>query len=548
MQKSINGATFRKMIIAANNYLDSNQKYIDSLNVYPVPDGDTGKNMFLTFKAATTELNACSNNNIDSLCEAFSRGAVRGARGNSGVILSQIIRGMASELIKLSEITTKSFAVAIKNGTTMGYKAITVPKEGTILTVARALGDAAEAAVKKNADFDVFFNEILKEGDIMLKKTPDMLPVLKAAGVVDAGGLGLLTIFTGFYKGFMNDEDFEFKFDDTAKKIEVNQLIHVNFADLAEIKFGYCTEFFVRTLHKKTTLSDIDRLREKLAEIGDIDCLIVVGDLTEIKVHVHTNTPNKALGFALELGELEAIKIENMIAQNRELRQQQSQQAQETKPLGMVAIASGDGIAEVFKDLGIDEMIAGGQTMNPSAEDIAIAVDKVPSNNVFVFPNNKNIILAAEQAKNLTKKMIHVIPTVSIPEGIAAALAFSPEGTPEENSEAMELARKNVKSGAVTHVVRTTHVDGLDLKEGEIIGLNGGKIVTKDILVNEATIKLVEKMIDDNVVNITCFAGSDVDEQDYTDLQKRLSEKYSDCEVTVIPGGQPVYFYLIALE
>ena len=549
MQKNINGATFRKMIIAANNYLDTNQQYIDSLNVYPVPDGDTGKNMFLTFKAATNELNNCANNNMDSLNEAFSKGAVRGARGNSGVILSQIIRGMCAELIKQQEITTRDFAKAMRNGSALAYKAVTNPKEGTILTVIRVMGDAADAASKKHADFEEFFDNILKEGDKILQQTPEMLPVLKAAGVVDAGGQGLLTIFTGFYKGLTGDEDFEFKLtDEMAKKIEANLQIHVNFADLAEIKYGYCTEFFITQLNKKTTLSDIDRLREKLLIVGDPECLIVVGDLNEVKVHVHTNTPNIALGYALELGELEGIKIDNMVAQNRELRRQQAQQEQNQKPLGMIAIASGDGIAEVFKDLGVDEMISGGQTMNPSADDIANAADKVPSSNVFVFPNNKNIILAAEQAKNLTKKKLFVIPTVSIPEGIAAALAFNPDGTPEENEETMLLARKNVKSGSVTHVVRTTHVDGFDLKEGEIIGMDGGKIVAKDILVSEAAIKLVDKMMNDDIVNITCFAGADVDEQDYTELQEKLAKKHPECEVTVIPGGQPVYFYLISLE
>ncbi|MCL2540373.1 MAG: DAK2 domain-containing protein [Firmicutes bacterium] len=548
MQKNIDGATFRKMIIAANNYLDSNQKYIDSLNVYPVPDGDTGKNMFLTFKAATTELNNCVNNNMDSLNEAFSKGAVRGARGNSGVILSQMIRGMSAELIKESEITTKIFARAMKNGTALAYKAVTTPREGTMLTVFRVMGEMAEGAAKKHSDFDGFFDVILKEGDAILKQTPEMLPALKAAGVVDAGGLGVLTIFIGLYKGFNNDEDYEFKPDENTKSIETNEMFHVNFADLAEINFAYCTEFFIVALNKKTTLSDIDKLRERLIEVGDKECLIVVGDLTEIKVHVHTNFPYKAMEYAMELGELDQIKIENMIAQNRELKRQQQQANNEQKPMGMVAIASGDGIAAVFGDLGVDEIIAGGQTMNPSADDIVSAIEKVPSNVVFVFPNNKNIILAAEQAKNLTKKMLYVVPTVSIPEGIAGALAYSPDGTAEENFEAMCLARENVKSGAVTHAVRKTHVDGFDLNVGDIIGLNGGKIASKDLLVTDATLKLIEKMMNDDIVNITCFAGSDVSQQDYNDMQKKLSAKYPDCEVTVIPGGQPVYYYLISLE
>lgn len=546
MQKSINGAIFRKMIIGAHNYLDTNKKYIDSLNVYPVPDGDTGNNMYLTFKSATNEVNNCATNNMDALCEAFSKGALRGARGNSGVILSQIIRGIASELMLQPEMTTKSFASAMQNGARMAYKAVAIPKEGTILTIIRVMAEAAESAAKKYSDFEDFFKQILSTGEEILEQTPELLPVLKAAGVVDAGGRGILTVFHGFYKGLTSDDDLTMEVDETAKKIQEIEQFHINFEDLAEIEFGYCTEFMIIHMNKKTTESDIDKLREKLMAIGD--SVICVGDLSLIKIHVHTNEPNRALGYALELGEIWNIKIENMLEQNRELKKKQAQMQQSQKAFGMVSVAAGDGISAVFKDLGADYIIEGGQTMNPSANDIAEAVDKVPSDHVFVFPNNKNIILAAEQAQNLTKKFIHVIPTVSIPEGVAGMLAFNMEGTLDENIEAMNTAKDAVASGTVTYAVRETHVDGFDLKEGDIIGLAGGKIVAKDKLVAEATTKLIDKMLDENKVNVTLFYGKDVQPEEAEKLQALLAEKFPQCEVTVIEGGQPVYYYIVSVD
>ncbi len=545
MQK-INGAILRKMVIGAYNYLEANKKYIDSLNVYPVPDGDTGNNMFLTFKSATNEVNNCATNNMDALNEALSKGALRGARGNSGVILSQIIRGIASELMLHQEPTTKIFAQAMQNGARMAYKAVAIPKEGTILTVIRVMAEAAESAAKKFPEFEDFFKQILSTGEEILEQTPEMLPVLKAAGVVDAGGRGILTVFHGFYKGLTNEGDLTIEMDATAKKIEEVEQFHINFEDLAEIEFGYCTEFMIIHMNKKTTESDIDKLREKLMAIGD--SVICVGDLSLIKIHVHTNEPNRALGYALEMGEIWNIKIENMLEQNRELKKKQAQMQQAQKAFGMVSVAAGEGIAAVFKDLGADYIIEGGQTMNPSADDIAKAVDKVPSDHVFVFPNNKNIILAAEQAQNLTKKFVHVIPTTSIPEGVSAMLAFNMEGTLNENIEAMTTAKESVASGMVTYAVRETHVDGFDLKEGDIIGLASGKIVAKDKLVNEATVNLIEKMLDENRVNITLFYGQDVQAQDAEKLQEILTEKFPQCEVTVIEGGQPVYYYIVSID
>ena len=545
MQKTINGAMFRKMIIASCNLLEENKKYVDSLNVFPVPDGDTGTNMCLTFKSATKEVNECLNNNFDTLGEALNKGALRGARGNSGVILSQILKGMSSVFVQNTELTTKIYAKAMKTGAEVAYKAVTVPKEGTILTVIRVMAEQAVIASKKTSDFEEFFKIILEKGEDILQQTPEMLPVLKKAGVVDAGGRGLIIIFTGFYKALINDESVKLDYVDAASAYEKDKQFHANLKDLAEIQFGYCTEYMVINMHKKTTESDIDKLRERLKALGD--SVICIGDLNLVKVHVHSNEPNKALGYALELGEITNVKIENMLEQNRELLKTATQQ-EPMKTFGMVSVAAGEGLNALFKDLMVDHVIQGGQTMNPSANDIAEAVDKVNAQNVFVFPNNKNIILAAEQAQSLTNKNVIVIPTKSIPEGISACLAFNNEATVEENSEAMKESIKNVKSGSVTYAVRDTHVDGFDLSVGEIIGLDNKAILSKGSQVSPTVVDLVAKLVDENTVNISLFYGEEVKESDANKLQEKLQELYPQCEVSVLAGGQPVYYYLISVE
>lgn len=544
MQKTINGSIFRKMIIAGASLLEQNKKLVDALNVFPVPDGDTGTNMFLTIKNATTEVNNCINNSMDSLCEAYAKGALRGARGNSGVITSQILKGLTSVLSQKQEATTKDFAKAIQEGANVAYKAVTKPKEGTILTVIRTMAEAALDAAKKHQDFEEFFEIVLDKGEEILQKTPEMLPVLKKAGVVDAGGRGLIVLFTGYYKALCGDETLTFNFDD-AKPVQSVDDVIADINNLAEIEFGYCTEFMIIHMLKKTTEADIDKLREKLMEIGD--SVLCIGDLSLVKVHVHTNNPNRALGYALELGEIWNIKIENMREQNRELKKNMKK-VEELKPMGMVAVAPGDGLANLFTDLTVDQIIAGGQTMNPSAADIANAAAKVQAENVFVFPNNKNIILAAEQAKGLTDRKLHVVPTRNVPEGIAASLAFNPEASAEENLEAMTTAIECVKSGSVTYAVRATHVDGFDLSVGEIIGLDDKAILAKGSDVQKTTEELVEKLLTEDSVNITLFYGEDINEADAEKLRESLEEKYPDCEVTAIYGGQPVYYYIISVE
>ncbi len=550
MQKTIGSTMFRKMMNAGAKILEDNKKFVDSLNVFPVPDGDTGTNMSLTFNSAVRELNTCLEANFAPIADSLAKGALRGARGNSGVILSQILKGICSVVSTAEkDITTKLFAKALNEGASIAYKAVTQPKEGTILTVIRVIAESAMRNCKKIADFEKFFEVIIQDGETILQQTPEMLPVLKKAGVVDAGGRGLIVIFTGMHKALLGEEEFELNLDEMVSSVQTdtnNNDFYVNLDNLADIEFAYCTEFMVAHMKKKTTASDIDKLREFLMTIGD--SVVCVGDLELVKVHVHTNEPNLALGAALELGELINLKIENMVEQNRELKRQHTQREQNLKEFGMVAVAPGDGIASVFGDILVDNTIEGGQTMNPSADDIAKAVDKVPAKNVFVFPNNKNIIMAAEQAKGLTKKMLHVIPTKSIPQGVSAALAFNPDGTLEENLEAMNSAKDNVTSASVTYAVRTTNIDGFDLQKGDIMGMDEKAIVAKGTLVKDTTMQLIDKLINPDICNITLFYGKDIPEDEANILVGELQEKYADCDVSLIYGGQPVYYYIISME
>ena len=551
MQKTINGTLFRKMINGSAKVLEENKKLVDSLNVFPVPDGDTGTNMSLTYNSAMKELNNCLENTFVAISESLAKGALRGARGNSGVILSQILKGISNVISTCeSDITTKVFAKALAEGASVAYKAVTKPKEGTILTVIRTIADSAQKCCKKISNFEEFFEIILQDGEAILQQTPEMLPVLKKAGVVDAGGRGLLIIFTGMHRVLLGDEAVDVNIEEMINTVESNEPkgndFYINLENLAEIEFAYCTEFMVSHMKKKTTISDIDKLREDLMNIGD--SVVCIGDLQLVKVHVHTNEPNLALGYALELGEIINIKIENMLEQNRELKRSIVQKEQNLKEFGMVAVAPGDGIASVFSDILVDNIIEGGQTMNPSADDIAKAVDKVSAKAVFVLPNNKNIILAAEQAKALTNKYIYVIPTTSVPEGLSAALAFNPDGSLDENLEAMLKAKDSVKSASVTYAVRTTHIDGFDLNKGDIIGLDSKAIIAKGDLVNDTSLQLVDKIIDPNIVNLTIFYGNEVNENDANAFANALEEKYPECDITLLYGGQPVYYYIISME
>ena len=548
MQKTINCATFRKMVLVGAKMLEDNRAKVDALNVFPVPDGDTGTNMSLTMQSAVKELSTTSSNTFMEVCDCVSKGALRGARGNSGVILSQIFRGICSVLrVSKPEVDTRTFAKAMEQGTKVAYNAVSIPKEGTILTVVRLMSEFAVKVAGKYKDFETFIPAVIAEGDRALAMTPELLPVLKKAGVVDSGGVGLMTIMRGFQAAIMGEE--------IASEVQteaVQQQTEADFGDnsdiismdLGDIQFAYCTEFFVINLKKSTTLADIDKLRENLMNIGD--SVICIGDLEMIKVHVHTNSPGVALTYALELGELDRPKIENMLEQNRALK---AKIEAEKKDQGMLAICAGEGIRDIFKDLFVDRVIEGGQTMNPSASDIATAVQKINAENVFVFPNNKNIILAAEQAKALVdNRTIHVIPTKNVPQGFAAALSFSPEASLEENKTNMIHALDNVKAGQVTHAVRTTNVNGFSITEGDIIGLDDKKILAKSDSIDETVLSLLEKLKEDQHEVITLYYGEGVTEEDAKALSEKVQEAFPDCDVDYHFGGQPVYYYLLSLE
>ena len=547
MPKTIGGTEFRKMILAGAKVLEINRTKVDSLNVFPVPDGDTGTNMSLTIQSAVKELSLCPSNRLGELCDAVSKGALKGARGNSGVILSQLFRGICAEIKNGEEVTVKTFAKAMENGTKVAYSAVSKPKEGTMLTVARLMSEFARQAAPKYKDFALFLTDVIKKGEEALAQTPELLPVLKKAGVVDSGGMGLLCIYRGFL-GVLNGEEVaeEYVAPEAGKSEEDvfgdnSDIINL---DLGEIEFAYCTEFFIINLKKSTTLADIDRLKEKLMAIGD--SVICIGDLELVKVHVHTNNPGQALSYAVELGELDRVKIENMLEQNRALR---AKREAEKKEMGMLAICAGEGVAAIFKDLLVDRVIEGGQTMNPSASDIATAVQKINAEHVFVFPNNKNIILAAEQAKDLVEnRTIHVIPTKNVPQGFAAALQFNPEVSVEENKVNMIHELDNVKAGQVTYAVRDTSLNGFSISKGDVIGLDDKKILAKSQNIPDTVLKLLNKMKEDSHEMITLYYGEGVSEEDAAALAAQVGEKYPDCDVDFHFGGQPVYYYIISLE
>ena len=545
MIKTINGAMFGKMVEYASKLLDLNREKVDALNVFPVPDGDTGTNMGLTMQSAVKGLKECHTNRLSDICDLVSKGALRGARGNSGVITSQIFKGLCKSFRDLNEITIKDFVKAMKAATDTADAAVSKPKEGTILTVCRLM--AASAQNQKVKDFEQFFANIIEAGEIALASTPDLLPVLKKAGVVDSGGMGLLIIFKGMNAALRGEtiEDVPHEeVEAVEEQPQKEEPVVVDLQSLSSIEFAYCTEFFIINLKKRTTLADIDRLRESLCTIGD--SVICIGDLELVKVHVHTNNPGHALTKALALGELDKIKIENMLEQNRALIKKYEA---ERKPIGLISVAQGAGLAEMFKELNCDKVIEGGQTMNPSASDIADAIAQVNAETIFVFPNNKNIILAAEQSKSLVEgRKIVVVPTKNIPQGLSAAMAYDPEAPADENLMNMLHAIDNVSDGQVTYAVRNTTVNGFNLKKGDFIGLNSKRILSKANTVSAATIKLIEKLKDKNHTLINIYYGIDVKEQDAIQLRHDVAELYPDCDVECYNGGQSVYYYILSLE
>ncbi len=544
--QAIDGLLLREMVLSGAALLEKNREAVDALNVFPVPDGDTGTNMSLTMASATREVNQKEYARADEAAEALAKGALRGARGNSGVITSQLYRGFARAVEGLEKITPVDFANALKSGADTAYKAVMKPKEGTILTVARVIAEEAmRQAQAAPDDFDALFTTILTAGEAILKRTPEMLPVLKQAGVVDAGGKGLLTIYTG-YAAALRGETIE-ALPDTGHAA-APMAFEDDHDSIEEIKFAYCTEFLIQNLRPDAAEADIDTFRRQLNRIGD--CVLVVGDLALVKVHVHTNDPGKALQYGLSLGELVNLKIENMVEQRREnIRRKEAQAKKEPpKPYGMVSVSLGDGFSKILRDLQVDCVVEGGQTMNPSIEDLQKAIDSVNAETVFVFPNNGNIILAAQQAAELSEKNVIVVPTKNVAMGIAAAVAFQPDLSAAENAERMEEAAQRVRTGTITYAVRDSEFEGMHISEGDIIGLHNGKVEFKADTPRDVAVEMMRQIVTEDDGLITIYYGADTKEEDAEALGAEFEEMFPDCDVEVHSGGQPLYYYLISVE
>ncbi|MDD3335578.1 MAG: DAK2 domain-containing protein [Eubacteriales bacterium] len=545
--KTIDGVLLRDMVVAGTALLEKNREAVDALNVFPVPDGDTGTNMSLTMTSATKEVNQKEYLSAGEAAAAVAKGALKGARGNSGVITSQLFRGFGKALDGVDRITPVQFAAALKNGAETAYKAVMKPKEGTILTVARVIAEeAVKQAERTPDDYDALFTNILTTGDSILKKTQQMLPALTQAGVVDAGGRGLLLIYMG-YASVLRGEELP---TEESLSMEGEESCDDDHSLIGELKFIYCTEFGIENLYPDILEEDIDSFRRRLNRIGD--CVKVKGDLSGVTVHVHTNEPGKALEYGMSLGELVDMKLENMAQQRRAAQAEEQPPVEDNTPLkdyGMVAISLGEGFNHIFRDLTVDQVVEGGQTMNPSIEDISEAIERVHAKTVYVLPNNGNVILAAQQAKELCEdKTVFVIPTKNVAMGIAAAIAFQPESQPEENASRMEEAAQRVRTGTVTYAVRDTDLDDLHIHEGDIIGLYNGKIQTVGNDIHEVTVNLMKEVVTEDDELITVYYGKDVKPEDAQSVTDELTEAYGDCDVDMQLGGQPLYYYLISVE
>jgi len=543
--KTIDGVLLRDMIVTGAAMLEKNREAVDALNVFPVPDGDTGTNMSLTMTSATREVCQKEYLSAGDAAAAVAKGALRGARGNSGVITSQLFRGFSRALEGVERVTPVQFAAALKRGAETAYKAVMKPKEGTILTVARVIAEeAVKQAERAPEDYDALFENILTTGETILKKTQQMLPALTQAGVVDAGGRGLLLIYMG-YVACLRGEEIPTEVDTESDGVPVFEDDHES---LDEIKFAYCTEFLIQNLYPDILEEDIDSFRRRLNRIGD--CVLVVGDLELIKVHVHTNDPGKALQYGLELGELVNLKIENMVEQRREniRKKEEQEQKQPPKPYGMVSVSLGDGFSGIFRDRQVDAVVEGGQTMNPSIEDLQKAIDSVNAEVVFVFPNNGNVILAAQQAAEICKNTVKVIPTKNVAMGIAAAVAFNPDADAEENAAMMDEAAQRVRTGTITYAVRDTDFEDMHINEGDIIGLHNGKVTFKSDSIHEVAMSLVKDIVTEDDALITLYYGDETTEEDAQALGEEIADMFPDCDVDVHRGGQPLYYYLIAVE
>ena len=557
--KTINVDVLAKMFLAGAQNIEAKKDYINELNVFPVPDGDTGTNMSMTIMSAAKEVTALNKPAMKDLAKAISSGSLRGARGNSGVILSQLLRGFTKAIKEEKEIDVLALAAACQRARDTAYKAVMKPKEGTILTVASGIATKAAEMAEETDDLEVFIPAVIEHAQDVLNQTPEMLPVLKEAGVVDSGGQGLLEVIKGAYDAFLGKE-IDYSVIEPSTGVTVNK---ANAEDTADIKFGYCTEFIILT-EKEITEDDEREFKKFLSSIGD--SIVCVADDDVVKIHVHTNDPGLAIQKALTYGQLSKMKIDNMREEHQEklirdaekLAEQQANEeaaheekkpAEPRKAMGFIAVSIGAGMNEIFKELGADYIIEGGQTMNPSTEDMLNAIDRVNADTVFILPNNKNIVLAANQAKSLVEeKEIIVIPTKTVPQGITAIINFMPDADAKTNEEAMLEEIKNVKTGQVTYAVRDTHIDDKEIHEGDIMGIGDSGILAVGKDLEETTKELIANLVDEDSELISIYYGEEVSEEDAEKFTEEITELYPDVDVDIQFGGQPIYYYVLAVE
>ena len=557
--KTINVDVLAKMFLAGAQNIEAKKDYINELNVFPVPDGDTGTNMSMTIMSAAKEVTALNNPEMKDLAKAISSGSLRGARGNSGVILSQLLRGFTKAIKEEKEIDVLALAAACQRARDTAYKAVMKPKEGTILTVASGIATKAAEMAEETDDLEVFIPAVIEYAEEVLNKTPEMLPVLKEAGVVDSGGQGLLEVIKGGYDAFLGKE-IDYSSIKPSTSVTVNK---VNAEDTADIKFGYCTEFIILT-EKEFTEEDEHEFKKFLSSIGD--SIVCVADDDVVKIHVHTNDPGLAIQKALTYGQLSKMKIDNMREEHQEklirdaeklaeepakeeAAYEEKKTAEPRKAMGFITVSIGAGMNEIFKELGADYIIEGGQTMNPSTEDMLNAIDQVNADTVFILPNNKNIILAANQAKSLVEdKEIIVIPTKTVPQGITAIINFMPDADVKTNEEAMLEEIKNVKTGQMTYAVRDTHIDDKEIHEGDIMGIGDSGILAVGKDLEETTKELIANLVDEDSELISIYYGEEVSEEEAEKFAGEIEELYPDVDVDIQFGGQPIYYYVLAVE
>ena len=550
--KTINTELLQKMFLAGAANLEAKKEFINELNVFPVPDGDTGTNMTLTILSAAKEVKALENPDMVAIAKAISSGSLRGARGNSGVILSQLLRGFTKEIREHKEIDTITLAKACERATATAYKAVMKPKEGTILTVAKGASQKAAELAETTEDLDTFISEVINYAQEVLEKTPEMLPVLKEAGVVDSGGQGLLEVMRGAYDAFQGKE-----IDYSAIEASAGtKMVKPSEQAETEIKFGYCTEFIIM-LEKEFTAKDETEFKAYLESIGD--SIVCVADDDIVKIHVHTNDPGLAIQRALTYGQLSRMKIDNMREEHQErlikdaeklaAQQAEAKKAEPRKEVGFIAVSIGEGMNEIFRELGADYIIEGGQTMNPSTEDMLNAIEQVNAEHIFILPNNKNIILAANQAQALTEdKEIIVVPSKTVPQGITAIINYMPDADAQTNLEAMIEGIGNVKTGQVTYAVRDTHIDDKEIHEGDIMGIGDSGILAVGQSVEETTKEMLAQLVDEDTELISLYYGQDVQEESAENFAQEIEDLYPDVDVDVHSGGQPIYYYVLSVE